>query len=118
MVETSFFELRSKDVINVTDGKCLGHICDIVLEICTGQILGFVVPSSKTFLNIFKSGEDIFIPYNNICKIGEDVILVELNLTETKNFKVATFNEVAGITRTQASINDINNLTDEKRIKK
>ena len=93
MVETSFCDLRAKSVINVLDGKNLGRICDIVLEICTGQILGFVVPGSKNLINIFKGGEDIFIPYRNVCKIGQDVILVELNFTEFRNFKTTTFSE-------------------------
>ena len=47
MVETSFYELRMKSVINVIDGKNLGHICDIVLEVCSGKILGFVVPGQS-----------------------------------------------------------------------
>ena len=93
MIETSFCDLRTKSVINVLDGKNLGHICDIVLEICSGQILGFVVPASKSLISIFKGGEDIFIPYHNVCKIGKDVILVELNFTEVRNFKTTTFSE-------------------------
>jgi len=91
MIETSFCDLRSKSVINVIDGKNLGNICDIVIEICSGQILGFIVPASKSILSIFKSGEDIFIPYHNVCKIGQDVILVELSVTEFRNFKTSTF---------------------------
>ena len=98
MVETSFCELRAKSVINVVDGSLLGHICDIVLEICTGHILGFVVPCSRGFFHIFKSVEEIFIPYHNVCKIGKDVILVELNVTECRNFKACTFSEVSGVT--------------------
>ena len=95
MIETSFCDLRSKNVVNVLDGKNLGHICDIVLEICSGRILGFIVPLSKGFVSIFKGSEDLFIPYQNVCKIGQDVILVELNLTEYRNFKTSTFSEVS-----------------------
>jgi len=76
-VETSFLELRCKDVINVTDGKKLGRIIDIVFDLPTGCVRGFVVPISNGF-NLFKSSQQVFIPYNRICKIGEDIILVEL----------------------------------------
>ena len=77
-METSFCELKSKEVINVVDGKRLGHIIDIVFETQCGKILGLVVPGSKSGWNIFRSVDDVFIPYSNICKIGYDCILVEL----------------------------------------
>lgn len=95
MIETSFYELRMKSVINVVDGRNLGNICDVVMEVCSGKILGFVVPGKKKWYNLFKSCEDIFIPYHNICKIGVDSILVELTCTETKNFETTSFSEVS-----------------------
>ena len=95
MIESSFFELRSKDVVNIVDGKSLGRICDIVIEVCSGQVLGFIVPNGLNFTSFFRGAEEIFIPYQNICKIGKDVILVELNLTEARNFKVDKFSDVA-----------------------
>ena len=39
------------------------------------KVLGFVVPGDK---KLFKSKEDLFIPWKNIQKIGDDVILVQL----------------------------------------
>jgi len=95
MVETSFFELRMKSVINVVDGKNLGNICDIVLEVCTAKILGFIVPGKKKWYHFFKSCEDIFIPYHNVCKIGVDSILVEIHSTQVKNFQTSTFADVS-----------------------
>lgn len=77
-METSFLELRCKHVINVTDGRSLGHIVDVIIDIRTSRVLGLVVPGYKGFFNMFKNTDDIFIPYCNICKIGEDTILVEL----------------------------------------
>ena len=41
-------------------------------------MLGIVVPCIKRGWPFFRPYEDIFIPFNNICKIGSDVILVEL----------------------------------------
>ena len=94
MVETSFFELRMKSVINVIDGKNLGNICDVVMEVCSGKILGFIVPGKKKWFQIFSSCDNIFIPYHNICKIGVDSILVELSHKEVRDFKTNTFSEV------------------------
>lgn len=97
MVETSFFELRTKTVINVCDGSSLGHICDIVLEICSGRLLGFVVPCNRSFFGFFRGGKDLYIPYQNVCKIGKDVILVEINYTECRNFNACTFSDVSSV---------------------
>ena len=78
-METTFLELKCKQVINVVDGKTLGRIIDIVVDIKTCKILGLIVPSPTSgWLSCFKSGKEIFIPFNCICKIGVDVILVEL----------------------------------------
>lgn len=77
-MESSFLELRCKEVVNVVDGKRLGHIVDIVFDLSTGLISGLVVPGDKNFWNVFKSGGEIFVPYSQICKIGDDTILVEL----------------------------------------
>ena len=78
MVETSFFEMRCKEIVNVCDGRRFGQISDIIFEGCGGKVLGFVVPSHKGW-NLFGSKrQDIFIPYHCIVKVGEDVILVDV----------------------------------------
>ncbi|MDD4275965.1 MAG: YlmC/YmxH family sporulation protein [Clostridia bacterium] len=77
--------MRCKEVINVVDGKRLGRIIDIIIDQRRGRVLGLVVPSQKHGWPIFRACEDIFIPYNNICKIGEDVILVELMCDSVKS---------------------------------
>lgn len=80
-MEVSFSELRSKIVINLVDGKKLGHITDIIFEQSTAKILGLIVPCTKGFFNFFRPPQDIFIPYHSICRIGQDTILVELSLS-------------------------------------
>lgn len=82
-MEASFLELKAKQVINTVDGKCLGHITDIIFDVVTACALGFVVPQpNQGFLGLFKGGKDIFIPFDCVCKIGVDVILVELYIEE------------------------------------
>lgn len=75
-MEVTFCDLRSKEVVNIIDGRKLGKIVDIVLDTCCAKITGIVVPGDKKLFN-FKN-EDLFIPWRNIRKIGDDVILVEL----------------------------------------
>ena len=82
-METSFLELKSKQVINTVDGKCLGHITDVIFDVGSACALGFIVPQpGEGFWSLFKSGKDLFIPYNCVCKIGVDVVLVELYIND------------------------------------
>lgn len=76
-MELTFCELKNKQVVNIIDGKQLGHIIDLVIT-QNAKICGIIVPGNKSGFNLFKSSENLFIPYQNICKIGDDVILVEV----------------------------------------
>lgn len=75
-MEILFSNLRSKEIINLFDGKRLGHLIDVSFDKETGKVLGFVVPGLK---KMFRKVDDIFIPLELIKKIGDDVILVRLD---------------------------------------
>ena len=77
-MEVSYIDLKNKEVINVLDGRKLGHIVDIIFDNLTGQVNGVVVPGDK---KLFRKSEDIFVPLTKIKKIGSDVILVVLSGT-------------------------------------
>jgi len=72
----TFCDIRSKEVVNVNDGRRLGRPSDMVFD-CRARVKGIVVPPQKKSLS-WKKDEDIFIPWNAIIKIGDDVILVNL----------------------------------------
>ncbi len=74
MVKISDFQI--KDVVNVFDGKRLGNIGDIDINLNTGKIDAVVVSASGKILGFFGREDGIVIPWKNIVKIGEDVILV------------------------------------------
>ena len=77
-METTFLELRCKEVVNVVDGRRLGHVTDVVFSLSTFCVQGIVVPGDKNGWNIFKKGSELFIPFKQVLKIGEDMILVEV----------------------------------------
>ncbi|MBQ8444063.1 MAG: YlmC/YmxH family sporulation protein [Clostridia bacterium] len=77
-MESTFIELRCKEVVNVIDGRRLGHFTDMVFDLGCARVLGFILPGEKTGWNIFKPSEQLFVPYGCIKRIGEDTILVEL----------------------------------------
>jgi YlmC/YmxH family sporulation protein len=85
MVRISEFQL--KDVVNVADGKKLGNIGDIEINVLTGKIDAIVISGSGKILGFFGKDEDIIIPWKNILKIGEDVILVRYK--EVGEYKIS-----------------------------
>lgn len=74
-------DFRRKEVINICDAKKLGCVCDVDIDYCTGTVNAIVVPGfSSNFFSCFNGrGTDIVIPWENIVRIGEEVILVELS---------------------------------------
>jgi len=83
---TKYSKLRQKEVVNILDGARLGYISDLILDICTGKICAIVVPEPSRFSFLFKGDKDNVIPWNNIRKIGEDVILVEIDTNCIPNY--------------------------------
>ncbi|MBQ7161027.1 MAG: YlmC/YmxH family sporulation protein [Clostridia bacterium] len=70
-------DLRNKDVINVCNGKCLGCVIDVEIDVCTGRLLALIVPGD-TKMFIFSSKGELRIPWDRITKIGSDAILVSI----------------------------------------
>lgn len=74
-------ELRQKDVINTRDGRSLGKVMDIEFCLCDGRITAIVVPGEFRFGHILRGERSgIVIPWEMICKIGDDVILVDVEV--------------------------------------
>ena len=46
-MEYSYSDLKKKSVINLSDGKNLGKICDLVISCPDGRVTGIVVPGKK-----------------------------------------------------------------------
>lgn len=74
MIRISEFQL--KDVVNVSDGRKLGNIGDIDINLDTGKIESIIISQTGKLLGFFSKDDEIIIPWNQIIKIGTDVILV------------------------------------------
>ena len=68
-----------KKYAHACDGKKLGYIVDFVFDEKCGQIEAIIIPKTSKFCNFFCDGSEYIIPYKCICKIGPDVILVEMH---------------------------------------
>lgn len=72
-------EMRMLDIINVEDGRRLGPILDLDIDLEKGIMKGLVVMLATRGKGFFggNRGGDIFIPWDRVIKIGVDVILVD-----------------------------------------
>lgn len=72
-------ELRQKEVINTRDGRSLGRVTDIGFCPCDGRVTSLIVPG-EFCLSAMLRGEKtgVVIPWEKLCKIGDDVILVDV----------------------------------------
>ncbi|NLT95490.1 MAG: YlmC/YmxH family sporulation protein [Clostridia bacterium] len=70
-------DLQEREIVNIVDGRRLGPIKDIDIDIETGKITAIILPGEGKFLNIFGRREDYIVPWEKIVRIGVDVILVE-----------------------------------------
>ena len=63
-----FCELKEKDVVNRCDCKRLGKGC----------ICSLIVPGPFRLCGLLGPDQEYIIPWNKICQIGPDIILVEV----------------------------------------
>lgn len=74
----TFTELKQKDVVNICDGRRIGKPMDLVLN-GSAVVEALIVPVAGGILNLLKQDRDgCLIPWNRILRIGDDVILVEI----------------------------------------
>ena len=61
-------ELRRKEVINIRDGCRLGFVGDVEVRVPEGQVSALI---------LFGRGEDYYLPWECIQRIGDDIILID-----------------------------------------
>ena len=70
-------DLQNKTVINMLDGKNIGNIIDLNID-DKGKAIGLIVEKHKFLISFFSSKKEMTIKWEQIEKIGEDVILVNI----------------------------------------
>ena len=70
-------DLQSKTIINFLDGKNLGNIIDVNLDE-KGNVIGLIVEKRRFLISLFSSKKELIVKWEQIEKIGEDVILVNV----------------------------------------
>ncbi|WP_350344856.1 YlmC/YmxH family sporulation protein [Proteinivorax tanatarense] len=70
-------DLRDREIVNLGDGKVLGHFDDLEINPDTGKIKALIVTGQNGFLGLMATGNDYIIPWERIKKIGHDVIIID-----------------------------------------
>ena len=71
-------DLRCKEVINIHTGFRLGFVCDVIVNVGTGQLVAILVPGPCRIFGLFGREDDYLIPWECIRKIGDDIILIDI----------------------------------------
>lgn len=79
----SLNQIRSMEVIDINMGVKLGYIKDLKVDCDACKIVSILIPENKG--NWIGKWEVKEIPWENIVKIGIDVILVNYNKENTKD---------------------------------
>jgi YlmC/YmxH family sporulation protein len=72
-------DFRQKEVINLTDGKRLGFVYDVEINMENGKVEAIIVPGSGKLLGLFGRDTDYVIPWQSIKRVGEDIILINMD---------------------------------------
>ena len=73
-------ELRKKDVIQVQTGVNLGRADDLRLNEQTAQVEGIILFGRARLFGLLGRQPDLFIPWQEITQMGQDVVLVRTEL--------------------------------------
>lgn len=73
----SINDLRDKEVINLSDGARLGSIGDALLDLSTGRLTAVLMPGNYKLLGFLGREDDRIIKWEDIKKIGDDVIIID-----------------------------------------
>jgi len=71
-------ELKNKEIININNGKSMGFVTDIEINLEKARIDALIVPGQKSsFFGMFSSPGETTIKWKDVKVVGEDVILVD-----------------------------------------
>lgn len=82
-------ELIGKEIVNIFDGIRLGTVADsdLLIDDQSGEINAIVLPGKGKLFSFFAS-QEMIIPWEAVRKIGNEVIIVEIEKEKRRGFKV------------------------------
>lgn len=83
-MECRLRDLECKEVVCISDGSRLGYVCDVIINVHDGCVKAIVVPGKGKMAGLVSSGDEFVIPWSSICRIGGDIILVDVKLSDCR----------------------------------
>ncbi len=71
-------DLQERQIVNIADGKCLGNIKDIELNVLDGTIQALVLPNTGGFWSMLQNQGELLIPWQKVIRLGVDVVLIDM----------------------------------------
>lgn len=74
-------ELVGKEIVNINNGARLGIVgeSDVTIDIESGTVVSIILPRRTNFVTMWMDKQQMIIPWDSIRKIGEEVIIVEID---------------------------------------
>ncbi|MDR1540726.1 MAG: YlmC/YmxH family sporulation protein [Clostridiales bacterium] len=72
------YDMRRKEVINIKDGCRFGFLCDLEIDDNKGEVKSIIVPGPGRIFGAFGQDLEYRIPWEMVCQIGDDIILVNV----------------------------------------
>lgn len=79
-------KLKKKIVINITDGRRIGYICDVDVDLEDGSIKGIMVRVNSSYWPSAGKCREIIIPFDRVVRAGGDVVLVRAEMQNILRF--------------------------------
>ena len=75
-------EIKQKEVINIRDGIRLGYVCDLDIGLECGKINEIIIVAECKLWGLLAPEKEYRIKWCNICRIGDDLIIVDVSLSD------------------------------------
>lgn len=75
--------IKLMEIIDINTGTKLGYIKDLKIDCSNCKVLSLILPCDR--LNILKKVKFIEVPWENVKKVGVDVILVDYDYSKFNN---------------------------------
>lgn len=83
-MSAKFTDLHCKEVICISDGRRLGFIQDVIIQLPDGEVSAIVVPGRCKLAGLGSPKDDFVIPWHCIKRIGPDIVLVDIKPEECR----------------------------------
>ncbi len=76
---TNYWDLAEKDVVNMKNGEVMGRFDDVEIDTRLGKITAFYIEEASKFMGMLGKTKPRRIKWDEILKIGMDVIIVNVD---------------------------------------